>query len=620
MIQDDTLDIIDEQGGDPVPKGGTSTKVDKTPAWDANTAYIQKQVTKYTKDATDYAMQVFTAAGVLPIVNGKQINNINDLVTGVMSNPKAGQEILEQANKILIDKPDLDGDLAASLLEKKLDLDEIVGSINLSNQVVGKDLQNAAATVDAKIKAQGKQSSFFGHNSLINPDGTFKNEDQWILDTMNQWIDNGNAEQARYIQRGGNSLASLLKKQQLASVYGTNPNMTWGKEDPTKASTPYGQVNLINFSPKHKSETEIAKEAIYKALPPAANVTPENFKNHPKYKEFLKQYTDSNKRIIEEYNKNTKTKKVQAERQGIYTDNAGGAKMAADTYNVRFDTDYAASVDDQGNSKIDPGMAQVVDFLGKTRGAKGLLFSKGAPTGAEASDDANLAKIFDRLYDDLKNTLYDKSRKKNDKGRPFGEITFQPISMGDENYHAYHIKMRPEYFKKYMGTAKDPGYARVSETDNDGEAMDKVASGKVPEEGYTVYVPVDISKKTDFGARSSKGTTISYVEGNIALSPKGEYNINIPNAMNITIKRSASEGSYMVSGNGVAYNPNTAKYDTVPLNALNIKSQYGLDVDLDALAKYIRKQGISSFKLNHSRASADKQLRGVRDPKQLLQK
>jgi hypothetical protein len=89
--------------------------------------------------------------------------------------------------------------------------------------------------------------------------------------------------------------------------------------------------------------------------------------------------------------------------------------------------------------------------------------------------------------------------------------------------------------------------------------------------------------------------------------------------MNVSIKRNTSQGSYVVSGNAVAYNPTTAKYDTVPLNALDIKSQYGLDVDLDQLAKFIRKQGISNFKLNHSQLNADKKLRGVRDPKQLSQ-
>jgi hypothetical protein len=610
MLQEDNLDmIVDQEPGDPKPiKGGVSTTRDSTPAWETNTNYIKKQVDKYNQDALSFATQAFTVGEALPTVNGKQLASIDEL-TKYMNDPDASQSILEQASKIITDKPDLDGELAASLLERKLDLDEIIGSISLSNQLIGKDLQNAAITVDAKLKAQGKSSSFASHNSMISPDGSFIDADEWALGYVNQQIEKTNAAAMRDKMSAGPTQRDIDNANLLRLIKGGKKLNYASQSGPT----------MINFKPKRQSENQIISQSLNRMMPLLEPVTADNLKGSPFYEQAIKQYTDSNKRIIEEYNKNSKTKKVQAERQGIYTNNAGGATMAASSYNVRFDTDNAFTKDEQGNKQISNQMGEVVDFVSKLRDTEGLMFSKGAPSGEASGVDPDAAKLFRRLYDDIRNTLYDKSRKPNDKGRPFGEITMQPVALGDAQYHAYHVKMRPEYFKKYMGTKGEPGYARTGEVDDNGELMDAAVSGKIPEEGYTVYVPIESSKKTNIGARSLKGTSISYVEGNLALNPKGEYNINIPNGMNVTIKRNANQGYYMVSGNAVAYNPNTAKYDTVPLNALNIKSQYGLDADLDQLARFIRKQGISNFKLNHSQVSADKQLRGVRDPKQLLQ-
>jgi hypothetical protein len=611
MLQEDNLDmIVDQEPGDPKPiKGGVSTTRNTTPAWETNTNYIKKQVDKYNQDALSFATQAFTIGETLPTVNGKQLGSIDEL-TKYMNDPDANQSILEQAGKIIIDKPDLDSELAASLLEKRLDLDEIIGSISLSNQLIGKDLQNAAITVDAKLKAQGKSSSFASHNSMISPDGSFIDADEWSLGYVNQQIEKTNAAAMRDKMSAGPTQRDIENADLLRLIKGGKKLNYASQSGPT----------MINFKPKMQSENQIISQSLNRMMPLLEPVTADNLKGSPFYEQAIKQYTDSNKRIIEEYNKNSKTKKVQAERQGIYTNNAGGATMAASSYNVRFDTDNAFTKDEQGNKQISNQMGEVVDFVSKLRDTEGLLFSKGAPSTENGREvDADAAKLFRRLYDDIRNTLYDKSRKPNDKGRPFGEITMQPIGLGDEQYHAYHVKMRPEYFKKYMGTKTEPGYARTGETNDEGELIDAAVSGKIPEEGYTVYVPVESSKKTNIGARSLKGTSISYVEGNIALSPKGEYTMNIPGGANVTIKRNTNQGYYMVSGNALNYNPNTARYDTIPLNALNIKSQYGLDVDLDGLAKYIRKQSISLFKKNHTDLNSDKRLRGVRDPKQLSQ-
>ena len=139
MLQEDNLDmIVDQEPGDPKPiKGGVSTTRNTTPAWETNTNYVKKQVDKYSQDALSFATQAFTVGETLPTVNGKQLNSIDEL-TKYMKNPNASQSILEQASKIITDKPDLDSEVAASLLEKKLYLDEIIGSISLSNQLIGK--------------------------------------------------------------------------------------------------------------------------------------------------------------------------------------------------------------------------------------------------------------------------------------------------------------------------------------------------------------------------------------------------------------------------------------------------------------------------------------------------
>ena len=278
MLQEDNLDmIVDQEPGDPKPiKGGVSTTRNTTPAWEANTNYIKKQVDKYSQDALSFATQAFTVGETLPRVNGKQLSSIDEL-TKYMKDPNASQSILEQASKIITDKPDLDDEIAASLLEKRLDLDEIIGSISLSNQLIGKDLQNAAITVDAKLKAQGKSSSYASHNSMISSNGSFVNADEWALNYINQIIEKTNAVARRYKESDPNSIRNILFKGMNPPLNSAGQRMSYGYGDEAEDygidRRKYPNLNVVNFKPKKISEDQLREQSLMRAMPLLEPVT-----------------------------------------------------------------------------------------------------------------------------------------------------------------------------------------------------------------------------------------------------------------------------------------------------------------------------------------------------------
>jgi hypothetical protein len=212
------------------------------------------------------------------------------------------------------------------------------------------------------------------------------------------------------------------------------------------------------------------------------------------------------------------------------------------------------------------------------------------------------------IWQDLQDDIVNTDRKKNSDKRVTGDISFVPISGGDENYHAYHIKMRSSYFDRHLGTKDNPDIAR----DSDGKNHKFVRSG------ITIYVPKNVSGTTTIGKQSMKGTSISPVEGMINLSGNGTFSRTIPSSMTYNIVLDKKKGEYVVTGNGVAYNLETAKMDTFDIKDLpGVKNRHDLSVDLDQLDIDLYKKALENFRINRQLIREHSQLKGVRDPKQL---
>jgi hypothetical protein len=318
-------------------------------------------------------------------------------------------------------------------------------------------------------------------------------------------------------------------------------------------------------------------------------------------------YDDVLRRVFEEYNKNPKTRKIKAAAEGLMDNNAGGIKTTVSKQQYKFDMDDAFDDDNQ----VKEQMKNTINLLKVITSSDDVLFAQGEldETNVEIpseTDEAskNMVKV---IWQDLQDDIVNVNRKKDSDKRVAGDISFVPISGGDENYHAYHIKMRSSYFNRHLGTKDNPDIARGSDGLNH----------KFVRSGITIYVPKNVSGTTTIGKQSMKGTSISPVEGIINLSGNGTFSRTIDEGISYNIALDKKKGEYVVTGNGVAYNPETAKMDTVNFNDLGIKSRYDLSVDLDKLDIDLYKMGLQNFKINRQRRREHSQLKGVRDPKQL---
>jgi hypothetical protein len=562
-------------GGDEPIKGGTSTKVDKTPLYEANNTYLKDKRNLYNQRLTEFVTDAFRFSNTLPKVAGKSIASLDELPTLI---EKYGTQLYDQA-KTIKNNPDINDDQAKLLLTRQKKVDDAFGYVAQANKIIYEDLSNAAKHMDGKMAVKG------WHTLLLSDNGQFKGPTQAKKD-----ID---AYKAKMINQEMEAWRKANPAPQIAPT-------SWQRTDmPNPMANsfykgPDGKVERLDSRPKiqNSKEGNMMLEAM------------EFEKVTNKYKNL--NYDHALKRVLEEYNKNGKTRKIKAAEEGVFNENAGGAKTAMTKQEFRFDVDNFTTIDDQGNESVSEEMTYTVDLLKNVMDNPKVFFAKGAigvdgklPSGS----DVKSKELVKALYEDLQTTLYNVDRRKGSNKRPAGSITFSPVAGGDENFHAYNIKLPSSYFDNYIGSKENPGIMR--------DQKDIISNG------VTIYVPVEESKKIKIGQQSIKGTTISAVEGMIGLSADNSFSRQIDDAMDYKISLDKKTGQYQVTGNAVAYNPGTGKMDTIPLNKLGIKSNWDMTVDLDQLDKDLFKIGLKNYQLNRENKRENSRINGVRDPKKL---
>lgn len=563
---------IQTGGGDPV-KGTTSTKVDNTPVYQSNNTYLQQRKDVYNKRLTEYVMDAFQVGQSMPKINGKPIQSLDQIPTLI---DKYGQQFYDQA-KSINGNPDISDDQAKLLMVRQKKVDDAFGYIAQANKIIYEDLKNAAVNMDAKMKVNG------WHSLLLNENGQFK----------------GPAQARKDIE--------AFKQKQIADDMNA-----WRKANPIPENAPqYWQRTDMPNPTGGRVVFVDGKPVVLDTRPKLANSQEGHMMLEDMHMQNVQSqyrnlnYDDAVKRLLQEYNKNPKTRKIKAAEEGVFGQNAGGAKATLQTQDYRFDVDNYVDEDNKGNVSIKPEMEYTVDLLKNIIDNKNVLFQQGSigenvviPSGS----DGSAMKMTKAILQDLQEEITNVNRRKGSAKRTAGSISFVPIAGGDENYHAYHIKMNSAYFEKHTGTKEAPGIARGQKFIN---------------EGITVFVPVKESEKTKIGSESLKGTRISPVEGMINLSADGSFTRTIDDGMEYKITLDKKTNQYVISGNAVAYNAATGSMDTVDINTLGVKSRYDLSVDLDQIEKNLFKLGLKNFEINRQRKREHSKLQGVRDPKQL---
>jgi hypothetical protein len=367
-----------------------------------------------------------------------------------------------------------------------------------------------------------------------------------------------------------------------------------------------GQMKQMDSRPKMQNSQEG-----YKTL---ENMQFENISN--KYKNY--NYNDIYRRVFEEYNKNGKTRKIKAAEEGIFNDNAGGAKTVASKQEITFDVD---NFYDSEAEQVRPEMRYTVDFLKKVNDNKdGVFFRVGdltTNTSIPTGSDVEAKNVFSQILSDLQSNLTNPNQSRTGaQSRIHGSLVFQPMASGDENYHVYHLKVHPAYLKQYKAGESDVDNEEKEVTEGFGLIS---KDSKLVNNGITVFVPVEQAQKMgiEISQQSIKGTKISPVEGQISLSGNNSMTRTVPNGITYNISIDKKTNQYYVTGNAVAYNPSTAKMDTTTLNEKGIKSYWDMSTDLEKLDNDLFMLGLQYFEENTNRKKEHAKLKGVRDPKQL---
>lgn len=591
----------------PVPelkgKGTTKSSVDTTPLYDSNINFLNERLNKYQNKLTDFIRSTFQTTNTVPIVNGKEITNLNELDDHLKDFDKS-HDLYVQAVKSLED-PNIDLDAAIDLLDKKFSADLQFGYFNNAKKQMGKDLIIAANDADNELYKDLKEGEVEGlHSLVLGTEGTLLVEKE-----ANKKI---KAYRERKIKEGMDQFYKTHPKPSTVN-YNNYANLT-DQPNPLMNRQIIGldgrPVNLSSI-PSKSGESLLGWEGMA-----AAELKKlQGYYNRIDYKTITK-------RLVDKYNTNTKVNKLKAKAEDIMDNNSGGALTT--TTNLKFNFDVDNRKQFKKNSTEGEDLRNVYNFISNVTNIEGAVYLEGnrLKEGSDVSgvfglsSDNDIKELTGRIVKDFGDQLMDATKQKGTKSRVKGSLEFQPMAVGDENYHAYHIDINPSYLKEDYGStlAKDRDDLLLN--------------------GITILVPLkdEKTKNIKISNRSIKGTTISAVEGMLALSEDGSVSYTIPNSMQYKIQRNKQEGSYTIDGyfltlnkDGSNFEKQNFRYDTtrfgnVPQTNLPFKLTYDMASDIDEVNETLFKEGLKGFYTNELYKRELSKQKGIKDPKALMPK
>jgi hypothetical protein len=585
----------------PVGKGATSTNVDKTPLYTANFDFINKRLEKYNSGLNDFVTSTFQTTGIKPVVNGKEITDLNQLADHLKNNKTAHDLYMQAVNSL--DDPSVDLKAITGLLDKKFTTDLRFGYYVEAKKQMGKDLKKIAVDADeerSKGLEKGKVESIY--NLVLSSDGMLLTEKE-ANKNISSFINKKYAEGMKDFYKN-NPKPSITNQ----SAYTDIPNPLAGRLAGYQIKTSDGQIiplpnNLSNNKNTYEGWLEAEK---------AQSTYLRNRYNDLNYNAI------SNK-LVEKYNSSTKVNKLKAKAEGIMDNNAGGALSTISNLKFEFDIDNRKNWNK--NSTVGEDLKNVHNFISNVVDFEDAKFLKGNKLVDAASSFRDLASnetsktIVKNLLKDFEDQLKDVNKNKGTKSRVKGTVEFQPIALGDENLHAYHISINHSYLKE--------DYNDLTKEEED-----------ILNDGVTIIVPTknEKIKNINISNRSIQGTKISPVEGMLGLSEDSSVNYNVKDGIQYKIQRNKNEGTYTISGYFLSLDPTTSnfekqefRYDTsyfknIPGTDLPFKLSYNLTNDIDAVNEMLFAEGIKRFYANNLTKRELSKLKGIKDPKALTPK
>ena len=588
--------MVEPEGGegDPVKKGGTSTKKDTTPKYDLDNTQLSTVATETNKKLAEFSAMVFKTTGVAPTYKGKPITDLSTISTLVDKDGKAAQQLYQQATAAL-ESPDLDEDSIASFYTQMFEIESGFNRSSAIKQQISKSQKVAASFLDAKSKGGNSRYSL-----LVNDNGDFVSKEEYKRKMQKYYAD----EQALFLKNNPRESTFDYRGNPTQWIRTDMPNPMAGKMYKDKS----GKWVQPDTRPKLQGTTEGWDMSFSSKMVNDAR----------EMKDRIENYDVDIEKIKEEYNINKEIPNIKILEEGIFKQGAADAKSSLSS-SFSFDGDNFLNRDEKGNivevedagstdkktSMFKPEFANLYNLVRKTTSMEGAIIVSGAPSdypsGVPEKTDDKVKASLGQFNTDLKThiaTFLTNSKKLTPtklKGRPAGNLDFQPIASGNENYQAYHITFAPGYAEKYAGSEK------------------KQKEHPEYQKGITIFVPKEKAGETRIGAASLRGSNISNIEAAINMSPDNTYRFAIPNGGAIEASK-IGDSAYTITGNLVEYNLQNGRYDTVPINPMKYEIGSSMALDMDGHIKRNVDTIIMNLIQNRMLSKGHKAQRGVTDP------
>ena len=591
MIDQPTIETEGGEG-DPIKKGATSVKKNTTPKYDNDFGQLTTTATETNKKLAEFAQMVFKTAGVTPTHKGKPITDLSTIST-VVSDSKSAQELYTQALSAL-ETPDLDEDSIAKFYTQVFEIESGFNRSAAIKQQINKNQKLVASSLDARRKSASPYYSLLLDNNgdFVSKEQYKRNVEKYYADSAAEYLKNNPREATFFNGRPTQWIRTDMPNPMAGRMY-KDQSGKWIQPDPR---------------PKLQGTTE-GWDSEYQSM----------LLSHAKAKrERIEGYEDAIQKIKDDYNVNNQITTVRTTEEGVFKEGGSDATTSLSS-SFSFDGDDFLNRDARGNilKLADPGseskeevvfkpeFKNLYNLVDRTKSMEGAIIVSGSPEDyasgvPDKTDDKVKASLnqFNVDLDEHIKTFFSHSKKLTPtklKGRPAGNVSFQPIASGNENYQAYHITFGSGYAEKHAGSEKKkkehPEYAK----------------------GITIFVPKDKAAATRIGKASLRGSTISNTEAVINMSPDNTYRFSIPGGGTIEASK-IGDSVYTIGGNNVVYNLQNGKYDTLPINSQKFEVGSSMALDMDGHIKRLADSLIMNKVNNVIKANHHKSKQGVTDP------
>lgn len=500
----------------------------------------------YQKDKIDkeysFVNTIFSVAGQLPKINGSPIN-MSDL-SKYMNNEASHKEIMSQAQSLLeLPEVQLSDNAYNKIYEPYIESIMLDAQIGNGYNIINKDLVYSAERQDAKVGADD------GYNGKVF---TF---------------DIGNGRSYDVVTDKGLHSRMFGKNGQLISKDEYNKFLEKREKDIVNS--------FADAYPLWQWKEQGRSEGLW-------GIMVDKIRDKVRAENEELSYDNNLERILEQYNNPELSKGVDkinilGKGNNIFREETGnlGGGIQAVPQEISFNLSKKGRMDE--NKQTKPETEEFMDMFemavenldsiligkGNVNTAKGRLPGEESffQTSNDFSDTGK--KLIVKIYDDVI------AKEKDGKDLPYGKIQFQDIVAKDQKYHAYTITFNKEFLNDYAGTKDAPGLIHDDFKDLNAD-------------GFTIYVPADVSEKSTRFGQTSKNYKINANSGiNAILSTVGEYNINIPNAGSLRMVKDKEKNIITINGIKQILNSHTLNYeeqkitDQVIENA-NISDVFGI--------------------------------------------